>query len=146
MTWKNKSAERIYHEKPEQAKEKKKEYYRTHKEEAKVYARKYYQEHKESALKRLKEFQHGYIKRIKLDVMQHYSKSEVPFCACCGEKTFEFLTIDHVNSDGAEHRRKVGNKTNLWIRRNNYPDGFQVLCYNCNCARYYAGCCPHMRK
>src|SRR5881396_3810055 len=28
-------------------------------------------------------------------------------CACCGETTFEFLTIDHVRNDGKQHRRAL---------------------------------------
>ena len=69
-------------------------------------------------------------------------------CACCGEDTFEFLTIDHVNNDGAAHRRQVGIKgstaTYYWLRDNGYPkDGFQLLCMNCNCAKQWSGECPH---
>lgn len=67
-------------------------------------------------------------------------------CACCGEKKLEVLTIDHVNNDGAKHRRQVGAGSVLyaWLRKNGFPkDGFQVLCFNCNRARYYHGICPH---
>lgn len=30
-----------------------------------------------------------------------------------------------------------------WLRRNNYPNGFQVLCHNCNMAKGFYGKCPH---
>jgi hypothetical protein len=52
-----------------------------------------------------------------------------------------FLTIDHIENNGAEHRRQQRNGQNkghdiyAWLRKNNYPEGFQVLCYNCNCAK-----------
>src|SRR3990167_1413451 len=28
-------------------------------------------------------------------------------CACCGEATPEFMTIDHIHNDGASHRKRV---------------------------------------
>lgn len=73
-------------------------------------------------------------------------------CACCGEDGEPFLTIDHVNGNGAEHRRQLNNgkwrtvSSDIfygWLRRNNYPEGFQVLCYNCNCAKRTEKVCPH---
>lgn len=66
-------------------------------------------------------------------------------CACCGEDAIEFLSIDHINGGGHKHRKKTGGGTSfyLWLKRNNYPPGFQVLCYNCNQAKGYYGKCPH---
>lgn len=66
-------------------------------------------------------------------------------CACCGEETEAFLSLDHVNNDGAEHRRTT-DRRNLyrWLRDNGYPDGFQVLCMNCNFGKARnGGICPH---
>ena len=37
-------------------------------------------------------------------VFEHYGLE----CACCGESTYEFLEIDHINGDGASHRRAIG--------------------------------------
>lgn len=54
-------------------------------------------------------------------------------CAWCGEADYIFLTLDHVNDDGAEHRREIGAGSILsWIEDNNYPDSIQLLCWNCN--------------
>lgn len=70
-------------------------------------------------------------------------------CACCGEETLEFLTIDHINDDGADHRREMKEKHGYvveiyrWLKNNNFPKGFQVLCWNCNCAKAHYGICPH---
>jgi hypothetical protein len=76
-------------------------------------------------------------------VLNHYGGK----CACCGETTYEFLAIDHINNDGNEHRRKIGGSGKLysWIRANHFPDGFQVLCHNCNLAKGFYGECPHKR-
>ena len=64
-------------------------------------------------------------------------------CTCCGESRFNFLTIDHINNDGAEHRRTMVGDTYRWLSRNDYPDTFQTLCMNCNWARGKRGACPH---
>lgn len=67
------------------------------------------------------------------------------FCACVGCSWHVgscvcvdpvVLAIDHINNDGAEHRKSIshdgGDRTYVWLRQNNYPAGFQVLCFNCN--------------
>ena len=75
-------------------------------------------------------------------------------CACCGETEPLFLSIDHVNNDGAEHRRQLGkfdgngkgagSQTMKWLKDNGYPEGFQVLCMNCNHGKARNnGICPH---
>lgn len=63
---------------------------------------------------------------------------------CCGEKGQEFLTFDHVNNDGANHRKKVPASALVnWIHKNNFPLTIQVLCYNCNNAKAIYETCPH---
>jgi hypothetical protein len=49
------------------------------------------------------------------------------FCACCGST--ENLTIDHVNRDGAQHRRELSRKLTLyrWDYRQGFPAEFQTL-------------------
>lgn len=79
-------------------------------------------------------------RRIRSEVLQRYGGK----CACCGESQAGFLAIDHVNNDGAQHRRetKYGNLP-VWLRQNGYPSGFQILCHNCNLAKGFYGKCPH---
>jgi hypothetical protein len=68
-------------------------------------------------------------------------------CTCCGETNYKFLTIDHINGGGNQHRREVvGKGRNFydWLKQNNYPAEFQILCFQCNCGRAHnAGICPH---
>ena len=72
----------------------------------------------------------------KQKVINHYGKK----CIQCSENNIEKLTIDHMNNDGAEHRRKTncgtGQLLYRWIIKNNYPENiFQTLCFNCNCKK-----------
>jgi hypothetical protein len=57
-------------------------------------------------------------------------------CRWCGQGDIDVLTIDHINNDGAEHRKTrramTGNAMYSWLIKNDYPEGFQVLCFNCN--------------
>lgn len=82
-------------------------------------------------------------KRLRMAALNHYSNND-PKCACCGERTYEFLAIDHINGNGKEHRRHIGS-SNIYnaLRKEGYPDGFQVLCHNCNSAKGFYGQCPH---
>lgn len=68
-------------------------------------------------------------------------------CGCCGETQEEFLSIDHINNDGAKHRREIGggggSTIYQWLKNEGYPRGFQVLCFNCNMAKGFYGQCPH---
>lgn len=71
-------------------------------------------------------------------------------CACCCETLLPLLTIDHPDNDGAEHRRSLGHTCGgepmyRWLRDNEWPPGFRVLCWNCNTGRYFnGGACPHL--
>lgn len=67
-------------------------------------------------------------------------------CACCGENRFEFLAIDHINGGGAKHRKELraeGNTFTRWLKKNGWPEGFRILCHNCNSSIGYYGYCPH---
>lgn len=81
------------------------------------------------------------LQRIKREVLEHYGQSR---CACCGETRLEFLSIDHVFGGGRKHRESlgIGNMCD-WLKKQNFPDGFQVLCMNCNFAKGRFGRCPH---
>lgn len=72
-------------------------------------------------------------------------------CACCGESNIEFLSIDHINGKGNEHRRllktKGGTSFYHWLEKNNFPkDNFRLLCMNCNTSIGHYGYCPHQKS
>jgi hypothetical protein len=81
--------------------------------------------------------------QIKIKVMKEYGNK----CACCGEDQIEFLTIDHINNDGAIERKTIssgGHNFYSWLLKNNCPkDKYQILCFNCNCSNGFLGYCPH---
>ena len=86
----------------------------------------------------------------RLMAMRHYSGGEEPFCRCCGEDVLRFLTLDHINDDGAKHRRKLSGRSKggtgdySKIRLAGYKAGLQVLCWNCQWGkRLGGGFCPH---
>ena len=70
-------------------------------------------------------------------------------CNCCGETEPMFLSIDHVDNNGANERKSgkyCGSGTGFyqWLRKNNFPSGYQVLCMNCNTGKHKnGGVCPH---
>ena len=83
-------------------------------------------------------------------VMTFYSGAKF-CCACCGETALDFLTIDHINNNGNKHRKDLFGKKAVagdmfynWLIKNNYPSGYQVLCFNCNIGKsIHGGLCPH---
>jgi hypothetical protein len=79
--------------------------------------------------------------RIRVETIQHYGAE----CRCCGETQMEFLTIDHMNGGGHQHAKETKIRLPNWLKKNNWPDGFQVLCYCCNHGKYIGGKdgCPH---
>ena len=84
--------------------------------------------------------------RYKALLVAHYSNGANK-CVCCGESEVRFLTIDHINGNGSEHRKLTkcgtGSVFYCWLIREGMPEGYQVLCYNCNNARARHGICPH---
>jgi hypothetical protein len=120
-------------------------------EEHREYLRAYRQATKEQSRvwrnanrERLREQANQRARKLRDEVLSAYGGA----CACCGETERAFLQIDHVNNDGAEHRRATnGVKLDYWIRRHGFPPQFQILCCNCNFGRHLnGGVCPHVQR
>ena len=78
--------------------------------------------------------------RYRKDVIEHYGGK----CYCCGESNYKFLSIDHVNGIQKGEKRISGLHFYSRIKKHNYPDDYQVLCFNCNLGRALNnGICPH---
>ena len=97
-----------------------------------------------------REHTNTYNHNVRYEVIKHYSKGMMN-CDCCAENIYNFLTIDHINHKNSykgDHNIKLSGGFLLvnWIRKNNYPEGFRVLCYNCNSGRGKRNMndvCPH---
>lgn len=70
-----------------------------------------------------------YIK-IKKELFNYYNDK----CNLCGLDNHTMLTIDHVNNDGFKHRKNQSNMYK-WLLDNVGIDGYQLLCFNCNCSK-----------
>jgi hypothetical protein len=86
--------------------------------------------------------------RVRDEAFAHYGGY---VCSCCGETEKMFLTLDHIYNDGRWHRRaqkiKSGSATYYWLRRNEWPSNFAVLCWNCNVGKHRNnGVCPHKEE
>lgn len=57
-----------------------------------------------------------------------------PRCVNCNETFKEILVIDHINGNGNCDRLARGGGTRFFrsLRRDGWPDGYQVLCMPCN--------------
>ena len=81
--------------------------------------------------------------QIKKAVLRAYGNK----CSCCGEVEALFLCIDHEQGAGGVHLRylrQMGKgSVYSWLILMNFPEGFRVLCCNCNHACAINGICPH---
>ena len=81
-----------------------------------------------------------YRKNIKKIVVDYYGG----VCACCGEKDIRFLCVDHIHGGGNRHKKLLRRSDMpIYLRQENYPEGFQILCYNCNMGKSHYKVCPH---
>lgn len=71
---------------------------------------------------------------LKLKCLEHYGNK----CAKCFTMGHEFLTVDHINEIGYHGRRKQLQGMKIWryLLKNNFPEGFQILCWNCNWVKW----------
>ena len=131
---------RAYREKnKEQLKVWQKQYRAKNKERINAYKREWYACNETSRDKHNAR-QRARAAQLKLEVLTHYSQGQIK-CNCCGEQCFEFLTIDHMH--GREIKTDTGNRVYLRLKKEGFPKGYQILCFNCNIAKGIYGFCPH---
>lgn len=83
--------------------------------------------------KRYNTYKQCYNAKIKLKVLRHYG-GKIHRCKRCGICDVRFLVLDHINGGGQKDRELHGRGSTFytWMIRNNFPEGFQVLCSHCN--------------
>lgn len=95
--------------------------------------------------KRQRNYWKTWIIKTRKEVLTHYGNGKLS-CVCCNENTYQFLTLDHINNNGQEERKKYGSNNNIisMLKTKGYPKGYQTLCWNCNLGkRSNKGTCPH---
>jgi hypothetical protein len=87
--------------------------------------------------------------RLKAEAFDGYSG---PICNCCGfSEHIDFMQMDHIDGSGHKHlqpngKRYKGETLYRWLIENNFPEGFQVLCANCNFFKSNNKQCHHKTK
>lgn len=86
-----------------------------------------------------------HLKNKRKEIIHHYSDGKME-CACCSEKIFEFLTIDHIIAvtKSIEWKNRETNLLHM-LKKNNFPKGIQILCFNCNYGKRNYNECPHKK-
>ena|ERR1035437_8496232 len=80
----------------------------------------------------------AYRSNLKLYILTHYGPEGT--LGCCWEgcmvADLDMLSIDHINDEGSKHilpgnvQRLAGGRLYNWLKFNNFPEGFQTLCWN----------------
>ena len=89
---------------------------------------------------------------LKYEVMMYYTlrynpSATKPQCNCPGhvETCVELLVIDHKKKRTKKEKGLTGKSFYKYLKENNYPEGYQVLCFSCNFVKeLYNGKCPHL--
>jgi len=115
------------------------------------YRREYHQRNRD---KIIEQDRNARLKR-KLQVLSHYGHGAAR-CVCCGVTEYEFLTLDHIDASGADHRKQLKKEAGIgghatgwfiykWLLENGLPKGYQTLCFNCNVGKHRTKInrCPH---
>lgn len=74
------------------------------------------------------------ISKIRRDKLKEDAFNAYGGCICvgCHETEMVVLSIDHIEGGGSIHRKKIKNLNfYTWLKMNNYPEGYRVLCMNC---------------
>ncbi len=142
----NKEKTKKYANLPEEEKEKARQHVRNWNLANKDHRAEYGLNWQRNNKEKVKQYNFRSRNKIRLEVLSHYSGTP-PTCECCGENIIGFLTIDHIHGGGTKHRAQKGVPSGTefyrWLKKQNYPQGYRVLCYNCNCAHGALGFCPH---
>ncbi len=90
----------------------------------------------------------GYSMQYRVDLIKKYQYINIELkCACCGQvKDYHFMTIDHLNNNGAEHK-KVGGFHNIpiYVLGHGIEEKYKlaIMCWDCNASLAFYGFCPH---
>lgn len=90
----------------------------------KKYLHNYYLNNKDTF--EFKEKRRKYCRRLLNKVLDYYGHQ----CSIC-ENT-ERLCVDHIDGKNIDGKHRIGKGLWVWIIKNNFPEGFRILCKKCN--------------
>lgn len=111
-------------------------------------SRRHYEANREKIIERSAEWaKENPDKRRKIALSHYYRLQDEAIkayggyvCSWCGIDEPLVLSIDHIDNNGAAHRKELGflggARFYKWLRDRGFPQGFQVLCMNCNHAKH----------
>ncbi len=106
------------------------------------YSKRRYDRDPETARRQTRESQARTRKRTRDALVEAYGGK----CACarCPETNTAFLTLEHADKSGKQHRAEMGSHTYADLRRRGFPqEGYTLLCWNCNALTRFGKPCPH---
>jgi len=109
------------------------------KESHKDYYKKYQKEYSKNKRSEFRKYSIKYKKGLRNKFLEMYGNK----CACCGETKVEFLTIEHKLGQRGSRHKEGGPEAYAKALKDYRPDLYEILCYNCNCAKGRYGYCPH---
>lgn len=136
--------------------QKKKQYYELNKQKILLVKQEYRKRNSEKIRDRYKnwrELNHDELSKQKssyrLSIINTTLELLGSICVLCGESNKEFLTIDHLNQDGNEDRKKFHNSIG-WKKRiltgELNKENYRVLCHNCNNSIYIDHPIHHLKN
>lgn len=103
------------------------------------YCKECYNEYQKSYYHGVNGYNKKYFRNLRLKAIEYYSNGKMQ-CRECGINIIDVLDINHINGNGKKHRKELGNHGSghffRWLKNNNYPNGFNVMCANCNWKKY----------
>lgn len=97
----------------------------------------------------------GFKARKKTAIRKHKDKTKARLldlygnsCECCGCSIIEFLTLEHRNKNGSNHRKDLGGSLQTWKEAIEVvnKDKYTILCMNCNWFQRFGKQCPCRKK
>jgi len=79
-------------------------------------------------------------RKLKFEVLLHYSipcAIPVPICAECHFSDIRALSLDRINGKHKKTTKLYGDNLYQDLKKKDYPDGWQVLCMNCQWVKRY---------
>ena len=99
-------------------------------------SRAYYQRYGKGIYIRKTERMKAIRQELKKDVLTYYSVKAFPICAFCGYDDIRALELDHIEEKSWEKGRRGGKDLYKHLQSLGFPEGYQVLCRNCNWIKF----------